>query len=322
MSNISNELREIAFLFISGELSKQENSEFELEVSSNDELKQFVDELQKTVEVSETAFSFTPTDEQLQSQRLLLKGQLLQLDANQKTHSEFHFISRLKQFLTSPQPAWAVISYMVIAIVISRFVPLNEMTVISPSQNMSVNVMDLLRTDELKNIKLVSDASNGDGLHFALKTEKSIDVKGGLNDPDIQSLLFYLLLNDENPGKRMKAVKLLQDSAPQLDAQSVLVSALLTDPNPGVRLRSIGILKQYEPTELIMDASIKVLLEDENEAVRQKALEIIATQPQERSIPVLQIVSVMDDNEFIRSQAASALDIIEGSIDLEKIEVK
>ncbi|HDY76110.1 MAG TPA: HEAT repeat domain-containing protein, partial [Candidatus Marinimicrobia bacterium] len=124
------------------------------------------------------------------------------------------------------------------------------------------------------------------------------------------------------PGKRLKAVRLLQESAPQIEAQAVLVSAMLTDTNPGIRLRSIKILKNYEISELIINACIKILLEDENEAVRQQALEIISNHPMEKSLPVLQIVSVMDENEYIKAQAAMTLQSFRESVDPDAIEVK
>jgi hypothetical protein len=311
-----------AIAYVSDLMSKQDRLDFESELNENDELKTLVIEYKTTLNLSTKTFSFSPSDEKLQSQRLLLKGRIQQLETEYSKPIFPNIGSRIKDFLTAPQPAWAVISYMVIAVLISRTLPLPSFDQKIPIQELGINVVDLMRSNELKNLKLISNLNGDNRIHFALETGKNYDISGGVNDLNIQQLLFYLLLNDENPGKRLKAVTLLKESAPQLDAQSVIVSALLTDTNPGVRLRSIDILQNYESSELIIDASIKVLLEDENEAVRQKALEIISNNPLEKSLPVLQIVSVMDDNEFIRTQAARTLKSFKDSVNPDKIEVK
>lgn len=320
--HISQALHEKAIAFVSELLSDQERLDFELELTENEDLKTLVREYRSTIDLSNESFAYSPTTEQLQSQRLLLQGRLQQLESEKSNSVLPNFGSRIKAFLTAPQPAWAVITYMVIAVLVSRTVSLPSFEREFPLQGMDINVIDLLKTNELKNIKLTSGLNGDNRIHFALETGKDLDVNGGVNDRDIQQLLFYLLLNDENPGKRLKAVKILQESVPRLDAQAVLVSALLTDPNPGVRLRSIEILQRYEPSALIIDASIKVLLEDENEAVRKKALAIISANPVEKSLPVLQIVSMLDENDFIRTLAAQTLQTFKAAVTPNTIEVK
>ncbi|MCH7762406.1 MAG: HEAT repeat domain-containing protein [Candidatus Marinimicrobia bacterium] len=321
--NISDQLKEQAFEYVTGLLSESELTSFKEILSTDEELKKLINEYQSTLNASSIAFAYTPSDEELQSQRLLLRGRIDQLN-KQKNEKPFlvNILERLKRFLTAPQPAWAVITYMVIAVVISKLIPVPIFENTIQFNQQSFNVADLLQSQDLKSIKLIN-SQNGDGrIHFALETGNDMNISGRLNDENIQQLLFYLLLKDDNPGKRLKAVRLLQDSAPQIEAQAVLVSALLTDTNPGVRLRSIKILKNYETSELIIDACIKILLEDENEAVRQHALEIISDHPMEKSLPVLQIVSVMDENEYIKAQATMMLQSFRESVEPDVIEVK
>lgn len=311
-----------ALEYVLDTLSEAERISFEKMLAENSELLELVNEYRKTLDRTQEAFTFNPSELQLQEQRLLLKGRIAQIESDQHRQLGVDWFSRLKSFLSSPQPAWAVISYILIAILVSRFFTWNFDSALEPVVDSSINIAELLKSEQLKNIKLTGEDSNLNGLHFIIETGKAIEINGKVNEPEIQQLLFYLLLNDENPGKRLNAVKLLQQSAQEKDAQSVLVSALLTDPNPGVRLKSINILQSSKPSELILDASIKVLLEDENEAVRHKALQIIAGNPHEKSLPVLQIVSVMDDNEYIRNQAVHVLNMIREKIAPDKIESK
>jgi len=321
--DISDKLKEQAFEYVTGLLFDQELTSFKKILTTNKELKKLVNEYQSMVKASGETFAYSPQDEDLQSQRLLLRGRIDQLNKQKSEKASLvNIIESLKRFLTAPQPAWAVLTYMAIAVVISNMFPVPVLENAVTVNRQSIDIVDLLESEDLRNINLVN-SQNGDGrVHFALETGNDMDVSGKLNDENIQQLLFYLLLNDENPGKRLKAVRLLQESAPQIEAQAVLVSALLTDTNPGVRLRSIQILKNYEISELIIDACIKTLLEDENEAVRQHALEIISKNPREKSLPVLQIVSVMDENEYIKAQATMMLQSFRESVEPDAIEVK
>ena len=153
-------------------------------------------------------------------------------------------------------------------------------------------------------------AENGhrDGqIRFAVESRQDLELSGTANDELITNLLFYLLLHDQNPGKRLKAVKLLQDTQPAQETKMVLVSALLTDSNPGIRLKSIQMLSTYEPGKIIQDACMKVLLEDENEAVRLSAMDIMEMAPNVSMIPALRVVSVLDENDFIRDRAQDLL---------------
>ena len=54
---------------------------------------------------------------------------------------------------------------------------------------------------------------------------------------------------------------------------------------------------------------MKVLLEDENEAVRLLAMDIMEMAPDVSMIPALQVVSVLDENDFIRDRAQELLRI-------------
>ncbi len=310
-----------AIAYVSGLLSDKELLEFEAELKGNDPLQNLINDYQTTLQLMQDAFNEVPTEEQLQGQRLLLQGRLKQLESERSTSVFGNVGARIKYFFTTPQPTWVVIAYVLAAVLISRFLPL-PFADQSVRQHIALDLVDLLKTNELRDIKLAGKTNGNGHVYFAMETSKKYDIRGGINDPVIQQLLYYLLLNDENPGKRLKALKLLKEAAPQLDATAVLVSSLLTDENPGVRLRSIELLDGYNASEMIIDACIKTLLEDENEAVRQKALDIIARHPAERSLPVLRIVSAMDNNKYIRIRATQTYLRVKEAVNPQRIEVQ
>jgi hypothetical protein len=172
-----------------------------------------------------------------------------------------------------------------------------------------IDIKELLRSGQLGQIKFAENGHRDGQIRFAVESRQNLKLSGTANDELITNLLFYLLLHDQNPGKRLKAVKLLQNAQPAQETTMVLVSALLTDSNPGIRLKSIRLLSTYEPEKIIQDACMKVLLEDENEAVRLSAMDIMEMAPDVSMIPALQVVSVLDENDFIRDRAQELLRI-------------
>ena len=170
-----------------------------------------------------------------------------------------------------------------------------------------IDIKELLRSGQLGQIKFAENGHRDGQIRFAVESRQDLELSGAANDELITNLLFYLLLHDQNPGKRLKAVKLLQDTQPAQETKMVLVSALLTDSNPGIRLKSIRMLSTYEPGKIIQDACMKVLLEDENEAVRLSAMDIMEIAPNVSMIPALRVVSVLDENDFIRDRAQDLL---------------
>jgi hypothetical protein len=63
------------------------------------------------------------------------------------------------------------------------------------------------------------------------------------------------------------------------------------------------------------------MLEDTNEAIRIEALKILSKEPTVDLIPLLQLVSNMDDNEFIRDESRKLLSSLKNPVSIENIEV-
>jgi HEAT repeat protein len=115
----------------------------------------------------------------------------------------------------------------------------------------------------------------------------------------------------------------LLESVPSHDNKKlVLISSVLSETNVGVRLKALEMLSRFETDKIIRDASLKILLEDENEAVRMGALSILANSPSADIVPALRVVSLMDQNEYIRARAVEVMDDISYLAEDEAFEVK
>jgi hypothetical protein len=247
-----------------------------------------------------------PDEFEIQSQRNLLRTNIDTM-ASQKAKIAPGIWEHLKAWINTPTPAWVNLASVAAAFALGLYMmkPLPQKTPEKPE----IDIKELLRSGQLGQIKFAENGHRDGQIRFAVESRQNLKLSGTANDELITNLLFYLLLHDQNPGKRLKAVKLLQNAQPAQETTMVLVSALLTDSNPGIRLKSIRLLSTYEPEKIIQDACMKVLLEDENEAVRLSAMDIMEMAPDVSMIPALQVVSVLDENDFIRDRAQELLRI-------------
>jgi hypothetical protein len=304
--SLSDNQKKLASLYVLDALTEAEQITFENELAQNEDLQFYVRSLESTLDVTSSAGMPAPDDIELQSQRNLLRANIDTM-ASQKAKISPGIWEQIKAWIQTPTPAWVNLALVAAAFALGLYMmkPIPQQTPEKPE----IDIKELLRSGQLGQIKFAENGHRDGQIRFAVESRQNLELSGTANDELIANLLFYLLLHDQNPGKRLKAVKLLQNSQPAQETKMVLVSALLTDSNPGIRLKSIRLLSTYEPGKIIQDACMKVLLEDENEAVRLSAMDIMEKAPDVSMIPALQVVSVLDENDFIRDRAQELLRI-------------
>ena len=304
--SLSDHQKKLASIYVLDALTEAEQITFENELAQNEDLRSYVRSLESTLDVTSSAGMPAPDDIELQSQRNLLRANIDTM-ASQKTKIAPGIWEQIKAWIQTPTPAWVNLASVAAAFALGLYMmkPISQQILEKPE----IDIKELLRSGQLGQIKFAGNGLRDGQIRFAVESRQNLELSGTANDELIANLLFYLLLHDQNPGKRLKAVKLLQNSQPAQETKMVLVSALLTDSNPGIRLKSIRLLSTYEPGKIIQDACMKVLLEDENEAVRLSAMDIMEMAPDVSMIPALQVVSVLDENDFIRDRAQELLRI-------------
>ena len=305
--SLSDHQKKLASLYVLDALTEAEQITFEHELTQNEDLQSYARSLESTLNVTSSAKMATPNEIELQSQRNLLRANIDTMASEEEKKITPGIWEHLKRWIQTPTPAWVNLVSVATAFVLGLYMmkPIPQQIPEKPK----IDIKELLKSGQLDQIKFAEDSHMGGQIRFAVESRQDLKLSGTANDELIANLLFYLLLHDQNPGKRLKAVKLLQNSQPAQETKMVLVSALLTDSNPGIRLKSIRLLSTYEPGKIIQDACMKVLMEDENEAVRLSAIDIMEMAPDVSMIPALQVVSVLDDNDFIRDRAQELLRI-------------
>ena len=313
---LSKRTKEQATLYVMGILSPKEKATFEQELARSDRLKTYMDELSSALRVVSHLPSKQPSETLLNRQRNLLRGRIDMLNKEhfyrtviRKIQDVFWSISDLLLF--SRRPALAAVTYLLLGLIAGRFL---FFPVVSPDlptiaeMTVEERIRQIINAGELPETQILPLRNGNNKVAFRLKAEDDFEYSGGLKDETVRELLSYLLLNETNPGKRLKSLKLMSDLTPDEEMKMVLVAALLSDENPGVRLRAIKSLAGYPVDKTVRDACTKILLEEQNTAIRMEALNILAKNPDDRLIPVLQVVSRLDSNEYIREEATAILD--------------
>ena len=323
---LSAKLRDQAALYALDALTNSELRQFEQLLKVNPTLQKEVDEIVATLNLTKLASDVKLPEYVLEGQRNLLRGKIEQLE-NLNRQSGFKvslsdlWYNLTKRIFIPRQPAWAVATYVMVAFLIGRLALPTLQTVTAPiTTPPQPDVMQLLESGALSSSDIDIYQNDAQSVNFDLQAKNDFSVQGGLNDETIRQILYYMLKNDSNPGKRLKAINLLSEAQPVEAGRVVLISSLLTDPNPGVRLRAAKSLNAYKSDKTLRNACVKVLFEDENEAVRMVALGILSKTPTEDIIPALQIIKRMDKNEFIRDQARRIADSFLGQVAVERIE--
>ncbi len=275
MSEIQNRLKEQATLYVMDAMTTNEKEAFELKMDSDSNLQSYVAELQHSLSLTNKSLSFEPSEELLKGQRNLLRARVRQMDSVESHTPILEKIRYIFSPALSPrQPVWAVATYVIVAFVIGRFLSVNPVQTIQPNNGFSTaTIMGLIQEGALSDVEF--EKSTDDDIRLVVETKQNVD---------------------EVP---------VQDNK-----KLVLISSVLTETNVGVRLKALALLSEFETDKTIRDASLKILLEDENEAVRMGALSILANSPSADIVPALRVVSLMDENEFIRERASLVMDEI------------
>lgn len=175
---------------------------------------------------------------------------------------------------------------------------------------------DLLTNDDvaISNVRFVdSDVTDGTlGIRF--EAVRPVQIMGPVEDPEIQRVLTFAVLNEQNPGVRLRAVNAVSASErlhSDHEIRDALVTALKTDSNAGVRGEAFNALSRYPFDKEIRGAMIHTLVFDENPALRINAINRLQDQVpasfDEQLESVLRTRMVLDDNAYIRTKARTVL---------------
>ncbi len=158
-------------------------------------------------------------------------------------------------------------------------------------------------------IQSISQDPGSNHISIKYNTVSTQEAQGSLNDQRIQQLLLFAARNNYNSGVRMDSVDLLTQEPNSTHVREALIYALRYDSNPGVRLKALDGLGAYVKSDpRVRDAVLEALVHDSNPGARTEAMRLLGPVRADSSVrAVLQKLAESDQNQYIRSQARTAL---------------
>jgi hypothetical protein len=179
--------------------------------------------------------------------------------------------------------AASTVSAVAAGILIGYFIFTGNPADITPSNSNveSVNIDQIVKSGgNLSNIRFDTDPLNGN-IEISFDAVKSLTYSGNMNDEVVKYLLTAALLNNKNPGARLRTVNAIVEQTaiaehPDPKIKTALIKSLRSDSNPAVRKAALHALQNYKYDEEIRDAILYVLSNDTNSGLRVNAINALA----------------------------------------------
>jgi hypothetical protein len=171
----------------------------------------------------------------------------------------------------------------------------------------------------IANVRFVSSDASGGEVEFTFDAVSPVHIKGNINDDRVQKVLAHALVNDQNPGVRLRSASAFSTQVQKLkfadkEVKAALILALKTDENPGVRKEALKALLSFPFDEEVKQAFLYVLMRDKNPALRIAAinsLDSARVQGQPRDKDLLEVLKQRmqsDDNNYVRIRSRAVLE--------------
>jgi hypothetical protein len=167
---------------------------------------------------------------------------------------------------------------------------------------------------QIANVKFIDSDANKGEVEFTFDAVMPVHMKGNVNDPKIQQVLAHALLNEQNPGVRLRSVNAIaEEHTGKLDDEikNVLITAVKSDENPGVRKQALVALQKFSTDPDIKHVLLDILLHDSNSAIRIAAINALASQKDSLHdndiLFVLKQKMNSDDNPYVRLRSRAVL---------------
>jgi hypothetical protein len=188
--------------------------------------------------------------------------------------------------------------------------------IFTPSAPLPQEAQLIPANPRITNLKFLDSKEGSDVVEFTFDAVQPVKMRGSVNDPGIQKVLTHAMLNDANPGVRLRALNVVatpRADKPDKEIKAALILTLRTDPNAGVRKEALMALQQYPPDEAIKNALLNTLMTDKNPGLRIAAINGLDSlrihgQSADRSVlKALHDKMQSDDNTYIRLRARTVL---------------
>jgi hypothetical protein len=306
-------------LSIYDELDNDERQMLAKHLQVCDECRDEHAKLQRMSSLLKRTKGWEPDDELLREARLELRAALR---LEKKRRERWSSFAEFFGGMVSPKFAYAIGgAALLIAGFFGGYLLVNRE--MSPGKSMSspqVSSASFVQGDaKISNVHFMGNPQAGGEIEFTFDAITPVHIKGNVDDERVQKVLTHALLNEDNPGVRLRSVnaialqteqpRILQDQA----IKNALLKALKSDENPAVRKEALKALQKFAFDDEIKKAFLHVLMHDKNSGIRIAVINLLDSvkvegKPLDQDIlDVLKQRMKSDDNNYIRIKAKEAL---------------
>lgn len=170
---------------------------------------------------------------------------------------------------------------------------------------------------QLVNVRFANQDMQAGMVDITFDAVTPMRVKGSVNDPRITAILARALVNERNPGIRLKTVSAISDQKTiqpsiEKEVKASLIAVLKYDQNPGVRKEALKALQKFPVDDNIVEAILYVLKNEKNTGMRIAAINFLdfsklSGQPVDKDLlQTLKEKMQSDDNNYIRIRGNAA----------------
>lgn len=308
--------RQCIWLAVYNELSAGEKKDLEAHIHDCPECQLDYHKAENTRKLLDQKIQIEPTDLQLATSRTELHQRLLLLT---QPNFQKKWISKLWQIVSldfAPTLRFAsAVALLIIGIFLGRIVISPDHVKIESDQK---TISELFQSNITSIHSILFDPATR-RVSIKLNTLNEVAIQGDVEKPEIQQLLLETLRTEERPDVKLKTVgalqhtKLLNENV--INALSHLIDK---EENPGIRLKAVKLLTTIPITpsikEILAQVLVRVLLNDSNSAIRIEAFKGLSKFDNGSTKSVIFNAARNDSSEYIRSKAKQLLKRTENPI--------
>jgi len=311
-----NEYKKLLQLSLFGELNSEEQSVLKEHLLTCEECRTELEDQKNLLELISGKKESNVDDKVLSAARYQLRGALRSEQLKKNIFSST--TDTISQFFTTPLKfAVASVVMLLIGIFIGSQLLVKttgeELAIQNGNENRFVSLEESINISNFRFID--SDASDGE-VEFTFDALKPVHLKGKINDPQIQSVLTYAMLNEQNPGSRLNSINAMDTEVPiqfDKDVKSALITVMMTDENPGVRREAIKLISKFPYDENIKQSLLFVITTDTISGIRIEALNTLikaGSQGYNFNLDELNLIKqklTQDENPYIKLRSRTIL---------------
>jgi hypothetical protein len=309
MMETCKQYKEWIWLNIYKELSSDQQKKLTAHIEKCPDCQLDLKEAKQIVNMLHQKIQIEPTDLQLQNDRNELHQRLLTLKNPQ---AQKNWASKLWQILSLDlQPPWRLATataLFAIGLLLGKLFFKADASALKLDQQLSQ-----LIESNISNIESIRYDSESKQVSITLNTLNDVTIKGDVEKPEIQRLLAQALIAEDRPNMRLKTVRALEKTT-AIDGSllNTLSDVISKEDNPGIRLRAIKLLTSIPITpsikEILAQILTRVLLTDSNSAIRIEAFKGLSQMKNGSVSPIIFNAAKNDSSDYIRSRARQILE--------------